>query len=175
MLDIAIMQRGGVFHLLVDGVQLLRGRHDRSPNVRYLKARGIVVETPGMPVQVDGEPHGETPMTFEVAPRALTRCSCRPASGKPAQRRQRIIETRNGRAGCAAVPVALVRLRLRRRRVLVDVELVLVPSAHELHRAVRRSCQTNDTTIFFMAFLLEPVLAAPAITRYGSGRNPSYR
>ncbi len=70
-LDVAIMQRGGLFHLLVDGIRLLRGRHDRSPNVRYLKARGVVVETAGLPVQVDGEPHGETPMTFEVVPRAL--------------------------------------------------------------------------------------------------------
>jgi YegS/Rv2252/BmrU family lipid kinase len=71
-LDVAMMQRGGVFHLLADGARLFLRRHDRSPNVRYTQVTSIAVETPGLPVQVDGEPAGETPMLFEIAPQALT-------------------------------------------------------------------------------------------------------
>ncbi|MHB8685386.1 MAG: diacylglycerol/lipid kinase family protein [Dehalococcoidia bacterium] len=71
-LDVAIMQRGGVVRLAIDGMRMLVGRHDRSPNIRYLRATAVTVETAGLPVQVDGEPVGETPMIFEIAPRALT-------------------------------------------------------------------------------------------------------
>lgn len=71
LLDLAMMQHGGVFHLVVDGARMLAGRHDRSPNVRYVQARSIAVETAGLPVQVDGEAAGVTPMLFEVAASAL--------------------------------------------------------------------------------------------------------
>ncbi len=70
-LDVAVMRRGGAFHLLVDGVRLALGRHDRSPNVGYRRATSVEVATPGLPVQVDGELAGTTPMTFTVAPLAL--------------------------------------------------------------------------------------------------------
>jgi diacylglycerol kinase family enzyme len=65
------MRSGGAFHLLVDGVRLLLGRHDRSPNVEYRHATSVEVATPGLPVQVDGEFAGTTPMTFTVEPLAL--------------------------------------------------------------------------------------------------------
>jgi YegS/Rv2252/BmrU family lipid kinase len=71
VLDVALMHRGGVFHLLVDGVRVFLKRHDRSPNVRYTTARAIDVETPGIPVQIDGEAFGETPMRIECIPAAL--------------------------------------------------------------------------------------------------------
>ncbi len=71
LLDVAIMRRGGAFHLAVDGLRLLAHRHDRSPNVRYVRARVVDVETPGIPIHVDGERHGETPMRFEIEPAAL--------------------------------------------------------------------------------------------------------
>jgi YegS/Rv2252/BmrU family lipid kinase len=70
-LDVAIMRRGGLPHLLADGVRLIFGRHDHSPNVEYRHATSIEVATPGLPVQVDGELAGTTPMTFTVAPLAL--------------------------------------------------------------------------------------------------------
>ncbi len=72
LLDVAWMRFGGLHRLVTDGVRLVRGTHHRSRNVRYLQARSIEIETAGMPVQVDGELHGETPMRFEVAPGALT-------------------------------------------------------------------------------------------------------
>ena len=72
LLDVGVMHRGGAFHLLVDGVRVLFKRHDRSPNIDYLRACVIEVDTPGLPVQIDGEPAGRTPMRFQVAPAALT-------------------------------------------------------------------------------------------------------
>jgi diacylglycerol kinase (ATP) len=70
-LDVALMSRGGAFHMLVDGARLVFGRHDRSPNVDYRHATSVEISTPGLPVQVDGELAGTTPMTFTVEPLAL--------------------------------------------------------------------------------------------------------
>ncbi|MEX2246776.1 MAG: diacylglycerol kinase family protein [Dehalococcoidia bacterium] len=70
-LDMALMHRGGIRRLIVDGVRVLRGRHERSLNVTYVQAASIDVETAGIPVQVDGEAHGVTPMRFEAVPGAL--------------------------------------------------------------------------------------------------------
>ena len=70
-LEIALMRRGGPLRLLADGVRLLRKRHPRSPNVRYTRARSVDIATPGIPLQVDGEPAGETPVRIEAAPLAL--------------------------------------------------------------------------------------------------------
>jgi len=71
-LDIALMRRGGVLNLLRDGARALFKRHDRSPNVRFGRARAVEITTPGIPVQVDGEAAGETPLRIEVAPLALS-------------------------------------------------------------------------------------------------------
>ena len=71
-LDVAYMRRGGVFHLLADGARLLLGRHDRSPNIEYIRAESIEIMTPALPTQLDGDPHDETPMRFSISPRALT-------------------------------------------------------------------------------------------------------
>jgi diacylglycerol kinase (ATP) len=70
-LDVALMRRGGPFHLVVDGIRLFFGRHDRSPNIDYRHAKTVEILTPGLPVHVDGELAGETPMTFGIAPLAL--------------------------------------------------------------------------------------------------------
>ncbi|HYM14886.1 MAG TPA: diacylglycerol kinase family protein [Dehalococcoidia bacterium] len=72
LLDVGLMHRGGPLHLVADGARLIVHRHDRSPNVEFVKARTVEVETPGLPVQIDGELAGRTPMRFEVVPRALT-------------------------------------------------------------------------------------------------------
>jgi diacylglycerol kinase (ATP) len=70
-LDAVIMRRGGL-HVIADGVRLLFRRHDRSPNVRYARVQAFDIRTPGIPVQVDGEYHAETPMRIEAVPGALT-------------------------------------------------------------------------------------------------------
>src|SRR5438045_78899 len=66
LLDGAMMHHGGPWPLLVDGIRLLRKRHDRSPNIDYVKIRSVAVDTPGLRVQIDGEPYGQTPMRFEI-------------------------------------------------------------------------------------------------------------
>ncbi len=71
LLDVGIMHRGGL-HLVADGARIPFHGHDRSPNVDFMRARVVDVDTPGIPVQIDGELAGHTPMRFEVAPRALT-------------------------------------------------------------------------------------------------------
>jgi diacylglycerol kinase (ATP) len=71
LLDIALMRKGGL-HLVIDGVLALLGRHERSSNIMYRRAREIVIETPGVPVQLDGDRCLESPLRVEVAPAALT-------------------------------------------------------------------------------------------------------
>jgi len=70
LLDAAIMRRGGL-HVFPDGIRAFLGRHDRSPNVSYTRASEIAIDTPGIPVQLDGERCMETPLRLTVAPGAL--------------------------------------------------------------------------------------------------------
>ncbi len=72
LLDVAIMHRGGPWRMIVDGVRVLRKRHEHSANIDYLKVRTIEIETPGLPVQLDGEFYGTTPTRFEIWPASLT-------------------------------------------------------------------------------------------------------
>jgi YegS/Rv2252/BmrU family lipid kinase len=52
-------------------LRLLLGRQDRAKGVTFRRLRELVVETPGLPVQADGEDFGDTPMRFTVALAAL--------------------------------------------------------------------------------------------------------
>lgn len=72
LFDVGVMHRGGPWRMVADGIRVLLKRHERSPNIRYVTARAVEVETPGLRVQLDGELWGETPMRFEVWPQALT-------------------------------------------------------------------------------------------------------
>jgi YegS/Rv2252/BmrU family lipid kinase len=47
-------------------------RQDGAPGVSFQRIQQLEIVTPGIPVQADGEYFGETPMTFSVAPKALT-------------------------------------------------------------------------------------------------------
>ena len=71
LFDVGIMHEGGVRRVVTDGVRVLRKKHESSANIDYVTARSVEIETPGIPVQLDGEAFGETPMRFEVAPLAL--------------------------------------------------------------------------------------------------------
>jgi YegS/Rv2252/BmrU family lipid kinase len=72
LLDIALMRKSGIHRVIADGVRALFRRHARSSNVRYVSARMVEITTPGIPVQVDGEEHGKTPLRVEVVPLALS-------------------------------------------------------------------------------------------------------
>jgi YegS/Rv2252/BmrU family lipid kinase len=71
LLDVALMRRGGAWRLIADGARALFGRHRGSRNVLYRRARTIEIAHAGIPVQVDGEPCGETPLRIDVVPQAL--------------------------------------------------------------------------------------------------------
>jgi YegS/Rv2252/BmrU family lipid kinase len=71
LLEIVHMRRGGVISLAAAAARLLCRRLERSPNVRFQRLHELSIETAGIPVQVDGEPHGTTPMRLAVAPGAL--------------------------------------------------------------------------------------------------------
>jgi YegS/Rv2252/BmrU family lipid kinase len=71
LLDIALMRRGGVLRVIADGARVLLRRHEGSSNVRYVRAHSLAIDAPGIPVQLDGEACGTTPLRIEVAPMAL--------------------------------------------------------------------------------------------------------
>jgi diacylglycerol kinase family enzyme len=51
----------------------LRRRYSHDPQIAYYRARTIqIIARPRQPVQVDGDPIGQTPMTFEVVPGAIS-------------------------------------------------------------------------------------------------------
>ena len=70
-LEVALLRHGGPHRMLEAAVRLLFKRHLRGSNVRYTRATSIEILTEGAPVQIDGEPAGETPLRIEIAPLAL--------------------------------------------------------------------------------------------------------
>jgi YegS/Rv2252/BmrU family lipid kinase len=73
LLDLALMRRGGL-HLIADGLRAFVGRHEQSSNIFYRQAKTIVVEPGEVPVQLDGDACGQSPLRLSVAPRALAVC-----------------------------------------------------------------------------------------------------
>lgn len=57
---------------LLHVAHILTERHLQDPRVAYIQARQVIVETKRpLPVQVDGDHIGTTPVTFEAVPQAL--------------------------------------------------------------------------------------------------------
>ncbi len=72
LLDVCVMKGNGVISGLLHTLAILRQRHSIDPEIEYYRARTIhIVARPALPVQVDGDIIGQTPMTFEVAAGAL--------------------------------------------------------------------------------------------------------
>ncbi len=70
-LDLCLFGRHGLLGAVVSGIRILARRHHRARNVLYQTVRSIEVRAPVLPVQMDGEYVGETPMTFRAVPGAL--------------------------------------------------------------------------------------------------------
>ncbi len=70
-LDAYLLRRGGPLRLLWLVPSVLFRRHDRGKNMLYRQIESLDLREPGLPVHVDGEYIGETPMRFQVAPGAL--------------------------------------------------------------------------------------------------------
>lgn len=70
-LDLCLFRRHGVLRTAAYGLRILAGRHDRCPEVLYRTVESVEVREPVLPVQVDGEYLGETPMIFRAVAGAL--------------------------------------------------------------------------------------------------------
>lgn len=72
LLDVCIFKGEGFPATLRHLVSLFSRHHMRSPRVEYYQGESVLVnaESP-LPVHLDGDPMGHTPMTFGVAPKAL--------------------------------------------------------------------------------------------------------
>ena len=71
-LDVVIFNGVGPTYTLRHLLSILGGRHLHDPSVKFMHARRVMVDcAKPWPVQIDGDPIGTTPMTFQVIPRAL--------------------------------------------------------------------------------------------------------
>lgn len=70
--DTVVIKGVGSLELLVNLLRIYRGAHVTHPKVFRQRARQIVVESAGLPVQADGELAGETPARFEMLPQKLS-------------------------------------------------------------------------------------------------------
>ncbi len=72
LLDVRLFERGSTLQMLRYFVRVLTVTHERAPDVRCVRASRVRIEsdTP-VPIQVDGDPAGRTPVEIEIQPRAL--------------------------------------------------------------------------------------------------------
>jgi diacylglycerol kinase (ATP) len=72
LLDICVIKGDNGLSAVRRLLAIIRRRQSRDPEIEYYRARTLqIAARPPLPVQVDGDPIGVTPMTFEVVPRAL--------------------------------------------------------------------------------------------------------
>jgi YegS/Rv2252/BmrU family lipid kinase len=72
LLDICVIKGDNGLSAVRRLLANIRRRQSRDPEIEYYRARSLqITSRPPLPVQVDGDPIGLTPMTFEVVPGAL--------------------------------------------------------------------------------------------------------
>jgi diacylglycerol kinase family enzyme len=72
LLDVCLFQGAGRWRLFLDLMAVLQRNHFRQKNVVMRQAKRIVISgTKGVPVQIDGDPGGQTPITIDVEPGAI--------------------------------------------------------------------------------------------------------
>jgi YegS/Rv2252/BmrU family lipid kinase len=71
LLDAYVFAGRGLRWIAWTALRIAAKRHDAAAGVSFQRLRSLEVETPGLPVQTDGEFVGKTPMRFSVAPQAL--------------------------------------------------------------------------------------------------------
>ncbi|GAI09918.1 unnamed protein product, partial [marine sediment metagenome] len=71
-LDVCILKGDGFFTFVQHAMNILSHRHLRDPKVEYYQCREIAVESlRPLPVHVDGEPFGMTPVAIRAVPSSL--------------------------------------------------------------------------------------------------------
>ena len=79
--DVTVFAGRGRWRRLRQFVSLLFGRHHQAADVEAYQAQSIVIHPRRpMPIQLDGEPVGHTPLQIELRPKALTVLAPRPVS-----------------------------------------------------------------------------------------------
>ncbi len=71
LLDVCALCPGGVLDTGRLAAALVLGRLHRDPVARYERVRELVIETPGIRIQLDGDAAGQTPATITIEPGAL--------------------------------------------------------------------------------------------------------
>jgi diacylglycerol kinase family enzyme len=72
LLDVCVIRGDNGISAVRHLIAILRRSYSHDPEIEYYRARSIqVTASPRLPVQVDGDAIGQTPMTFSVAPGAL--------------------------------------------------------------------------------------------------------
>jgi len=71
-LEVRLFQKGSAFQILRYFCTLLCGRHEDLPDVISMRARRVRIESEhAVPVQVDGDPQGTTPIEIGIIPQGL--------------------------------------------------------------------------------------------------------
>jgi diacylglycerol kinase (ATP) len=85
MLDVAVLDADSYAAAIRVVWRLLQRRPDADAGIRFLRGRHVQVSCdPALPVEADGEPLGTTPMTVDLAARALTVLAPVPTRRTPA-------------------------------------------------------------------------------------------
>ncbi len=72
LLDVYIFKGRSVVDVLRHMIMILLGRHLQDPKVESFRARRVEIRgEKSLPLHVDGEPHGHTPASIVVVPKAL--------------------------------------------------------------------------------------------------------
>ncbi len=71
LLDLCAIQPAGIAAGFRIAARIVTRRFHHDPGAWRTRAREVCIETPGLPVQLDGDFAGETPMCFTVEPGAL--------------------------------------------------------------------------------------------------------
>lgn len=72
LLDVCVIKGDGFGSAVIHLISIIRRRYSLNPEIEYYRARTVqVIAQPALPVQVDGDILGQTPMNFEVVPGAL--------------------------------------------------------------------------------------------------------
>lgn len=72
LLDVWVFRGQGLLEAVTHALNVLLGRHSRDPGAEFSRSAEIFIDARNsLPVQLDGDYFGTTPVTLRVAPRAL--------------------------------------------------------------------------------------------------------